>query len=298
MNALIERGWRSSGGEKPAPQPLHHGELAYQHWWFAGFADVLTRVARSLGTLRLINSVQDILVMCDKLACQRHLLHWRVPVPELLGEVRTLAQLDEQFPARRYPAVFVKARFGSSAAGVVGLRRHPDGRVVAYTSARIASDGRLFNHLKISRYTQRETIAHLLEKLAAQGAYAERWTPKPRVPAAASACYDLRVVAACGKARQRIARISRSPLTNLHLGNRRALPDWLSDTQIDALERTTAQAASAFANSRSIGFDMSLHDRASCIFEANAFGDLLPGLHYQSATTYDDQARMVSVDER
>ena len=297
-DALIARGWRLSGSDEPAPRPLSYGELAFQHWRFVGFADVLSRLERQLGPLRLLNPVHDILLMCDKLACQNRLLQCGVPVPELLGEARSLDVLDEHFPARRFPAVFVKARFGSSAAGVMALRRHPDGRAIAYTSARIDSGGRIFNHLKVSRYIQRDSIALLFEKLAAQGAYAERWIPKPRVPADASACYDLRVVAACGKARQRVARISRSPMTNLHLGNRRASPDWLSESQTLALEHATVRAAGAFAASRCIGFDVSLHDRTSYIFEANAFGDLLPGLQYSSATTYDDQASWVSADER
>jgi glutathione synthase/RimK-type ligase-like ATP-grasp enzyme len=296
--ALIARGWRLAGSDGPTPQPLSYGELALQHWRFSGFADVMSRLERRLGTLQLMNPVHDILVMCDKLACQRHLQQHGVPVPELIGAVRSLGELDEHCPARRFPAVFVKARFGSSAAGVIALRRHPDGRVIAYTSARIDSNGRIFNHLKVSRYTQRESIALLFEKLAAQGAYAERWIPKPRVPADRSVCYDLRVIAACGKARQRVARISRSPMTNLHLGNRRASPDWLSDSQTLALEHATARAAGAFANSRCIGFDVSLHDSAFYIFEANAFGDLLPGLQYSSATTYEDQASWVSADER
>jgi hypothetical protein len=106
------------------------------------------------------------------------------------------------------------------------------------------------------------------------------------------------VVASCGKARQRIARLSRSPMTNLHLGNRRAAPEWLSDSQSLALEHSISRAASAFPDSRCIGFDVSLRDRSLCIFEANAFGDLLPALQYEGATTYDDQARLVSADER
>jgi glutathione synthase/RimK-type ligase-like ATP-grasp enzyme len=296
--ALIARGWRLSGSDGLAPRPLSYGELAFQHWRFAGFADVMSRLERQLGTLRLLNPVHDILVMCDKWACQNHLLQCGAPVPELMGEVSSLDEFDEHFPARLFPAVFVKARFGSSAAGVIALRRHPDGRAIAYTSARIDSDGQIFNHLKVSRYIQRESIALLFEKLAAQGAYAERWIPKPRVPADRSACYDLRVVAACGKARQRVARISRSPMTNLHLGSRRASPDWLNDLQTLALEHATASAAGAFANSRCIGFDVNLRDCKPYIFEANAFGDLLPGLQYDRATTYDDQASWVSADER
>ena len=296
-NALIERGWRLSGSDAPAPTPLRHGELAFQHWWFAGFADVLTRLSQSLGPLRSMNAAPDILAMCDKLACQRRLIERGVPVPHLIGEICTLGDLDERWPARQFPAVFFKARFGSSAAGVVALCRHPDGRIVAYTSARIDAEGRVYNHLKISRYTDRETIALLLEKLGAQGAYAERWAAKPRVPTDRTACYDLRVVAACGTARQRIARISRSPMTNLHLGNRRASPDWLTESQVTALEQITARAAGAFENSRCIGLDLSLRDGAACVLEANAFGDLLPGLRYRSSTTYDDQASWVSADE-
>jgi hypothetical protein len=33
------------------------------------------------------------------------------------------------------------------------------------------------------------------------------------------------------------------------------------------------------------------------VFEANAFGDLLPGLTFAGLSTYDDQARLVSADE-
>ncbi|HEY0686602.1 MAG TPA: STM4014 family protein [Steroidobacter sp.] len=296
--ALIRRGWLLSGTNCVAPSALRHGELAHQQWRFGGFADLLARIQPHLGRLRLLNSVSDILLMCDKLSCQQHLRRRGVPVPELLGEIQSFADLEERFPAKQYAAVFIKSRYGSSAAGVLALRRHHDGRMLAYSSARMDSDGAIYNHLRVSRYERPAEIEALVDALAVQGAYAERWLSKPRAPIAKDASYDLRVVAHCGRARQRVARISCSPMSNLHLGNRRSAPHWLSVGEIDALETATAKAARLFEHSHCIGFDISLRGSHAAVLEANAFGDLLPGLQFEGATTYEDQAALVSADER
>jgi hypothetical protein len=296
--ALIQRGWFLSERSGTAPSSLRHGELAHEHWRFAGFADLLTRVQTRLNGLRLLNNVSDILLMCDKLACQQHLRGRGVTVPELLGEIQSFADFEERFPASQHAAVFIKSRYGSSAAGVLALRRHRDGRMVAYSSARMDPEGTIYNHLRVSRYERRSEIAALVDALAQQGAYAERWSSKPRAPIEQGASYDLRVVAHCGRPRQRIARISRSPMSNLHLGNRRSAPHWLSPGEIDALEKATATAAGLFEHSHCIGFDINLRGSDAIVFEANAFGDLLPGLKFDGATTYEDQAALVSADER
>lgn len=293
---LIERGWRIDGCRGSRPRALAHGELGHRDLRFRGFAAALRALTGSLHGLHMLNDVEEILLMCDKWACQRHLISQGVPVPRLLAEVCTFEEFDARFPAREFPAVFIKSRYGSSAAGVVALRRHPDGRLAAYASARI-DDGAIFNHLGVLRYARRADIARLVDAIAAQGAYAERWTPKPAVPGSRDRHYDLRVVASGGRARQRIARISRTPMTNLHLGNARAAPDWLSEIQLGALEDLTARAAAAFPRSGSIGFDLTIGARDAHVFEANAFGDLLPGLRFDGLTTYEDQARLARRDE-
>lgn len=295
-HALVVRGWKLSGADDPPPHRARHGELTHRHWRFAGFADVLREIARCVRGPRLLNDPDDILGMCDKWACQQHLREHGVPIAEPLGEVNTFGEFDAHFPARDYPAVFIKPRYGSSAAGVIALRRHPDGRVLAYSSARLAA-GAIHNHLTISRYARRAEIAELVDAVARQGAYAECWSPKARLPGDRHSQYDLRIVATSGEPRQRVARISRSPLTNLHLGNSRAAPEWLSDIELRTLEDITARAAAAFARSHSIGFDIGFNAGRACVFEANAFGDLLPGLRFAGLTTYEDQARLVSRDE-
>jgi hypothetical protein len=297
VDAFIHEGFRLSHDDVPTPRPLRHGELAYMHWWYAGFMAALAKLELRLRGLRLFTPMKQIALMCDKLACQRHLTNNGVDVPALLGEVTSFDAFEALYPPDEAPAVFIKSRYGSSAAGVVAMRRHRDGRVRAYSSARLANDGAVYSHLKISAYSQREELRALVDALAAQGAYAERWISKPRAPVAPNASYDLRVVAFCGRPRQRVARISRSPMTNLHLGNRRSAPHWLSDRQADIFESTVSQAAAAFAPSVSIGFDVVLRAARAYVLEANAFGDLLPGLEFDGAGTFDDQARRVRLDE-
>lgn len=298
VDAFIQEGFRLSHRNEPEARPLRHGELAYMRWWYTGFMSVLARLEQRLPRLQFFTPMKQIALMCDKLACQRHLTANNVDVPALLGEVTSLDAFEAQFSPDDAPAVFIKSRYGSSAAGVVALRRHRDGRMRAYSSARLASDGALFSHLKISVYSRREELRALVDALAAQGAYAERWLAKPRAPVAPDASYDLRVVTFCGRPRQRIARISRSPMTNLHLGNRRSAPHWLAEKQVDMLENTVAKAASAFSPGLSIGFDVVLQPTRAYVLEANAFGDLLPGLQFEGAGTFDDQARRVRLDEQ
>jgi hypothetical protein len=291
---LIRRGAALAGVEPPAP--LSHGELAVQHLRFRGLADVLAQMREPLAGFRLLNGIDDIISMCDKLACQRRLQAHGVAIPPLLGDVTDFDSLEAQWPSREHPALFVKARYGSSAAGVVALRRHPDGRVAAYSSARRDAAGRIHNHLRVMRYTDRALVKALIDSLARQHAYAETWITKPRLPNGRDYSWDLRLVTASGRARQRIARLSRSPMTNLHLGNRRAAPDWLSDIETGRLEATALAAARAFPASHSIGFD--IHPGSlPRVLEANAFGDLLPGLLIDGASTYDDQAELATRDE-
>lgn len=300
-DALIRRGWRLDGERGPPPEPLRHGELAYGHWWFLGFADLMRRAGERLAgvaSLRLVNPAADILDMTDKWICQQRLGAAGVAVPEPFGTIEGFDAFDARHPPDAAPRVFVKARYGSSAAGVIALQRHRDGRLVATTSARIGDDGRVYNHLRVARHTDRATIARLVDRLAAQGAYAERWVAKPRAPVGTGLSHDLRVVAFGGRPRQRIARMSATPLTNLHLGNRRAAPDWHGDAENAALDGASAAAASAFARSHSIGLDMIVRGREAIVIEANAFGDLLPGLVHEGRTTYDDQAWLAAADER
>ncbi|BAV97651.1 conserved hypothetical protein [Lysobacter enzymogenes] len=298
---LIERGWRALGAVGAPPQPLEHGELAHQHHWYAGFRELLQALPARAGYL---NPPDDIAGMSDKLACQRRLRAQGIAIPPLLGEIDGYESLQALLREHDAGQVFVKARYGSSGAGVLAYRRNRGGREAAYGSAELSEDGgraRVFNSLKPRRYDDGARIARLIDAIAAQGAYVERWIPKPRAPGSegdryGGAHYDIRAVALDGFLRHRVARVGRGPLTNLHLGNRRgALAHWLDDAAMHALETATQQAAMAFPRSRMIGFDLILREGRSWVLEANAFGDLLLDLPWQGLSTYQDQALLRAV---
>lgn len=293
--ALLLRGWESSGCTGAAPETMARGELAHQHLWFAGFR----RLLESLPTgLRYLNRPVDLVCMADKLACQQRLAAAGVAVPAMLGPILGYEDLRERLRKEGRSRVFVKARYGSSGAGVLAYACNARGDEVAYGSAELVEQGgrhRIFNSLRQRRYRRRDEIARLVDLLAAQGAYLEQWIPKPEWPGRTGAHFDVRVVALDGQPRQRVARIGEGALTNLHLGNERGRLDARLDrAAMRALESATTLAAAAFPDSRSIGFDLIVRGCRTWVLEANGFGDLLPDLRHRGRTTYEDQAALVA----
>jgi hypothetical protein len=300
QDALIRHGWRCLGEPGTPPSTLRHGELAYQHFWYAGFADTLRRLEDAAPGVRWLNAPREILRLCDKRDCQERLIAAGIDTPPLLGPIDSYAQFRHRLRSEDIDRVFVKARFGSSAAGVVAYRRHRDGREVAYSSAELVRDRpgaihsfgvRLFNSLRLRRYTAHYDIVALIDTIAAQSAYAETWIAKPRAVGQTGAHFDLRVVALAGEPRQRIARIASQPMTNLHLGNRRGeVERMIDEATMRRVEDGVRRAAGVFPRCKMIGLDIIPNAHRTIVLEANAFGDLLPGLHWQDASTYDDQA--------
>ena len=297
---LVQRGHRLLGRDGAPPAGIDRHAFAHRDLWFAGFADLLHTIARAAevsGPVRWLNPVEDILRMCDKWACRDALAAAGVDVPPALGRVASYPHLRDLLDAHGGDRVFVKARYGSAAAGVVAYRRHRDGREVAWTTAEVAGDGpqaRLFNRLSPQRYAERSRIAALIDALAAQDCYAEAWVPKPRAPGFAGSCFDLRVIAFAGMPRQRVARIAAAPMTNLHLGNRRTDPaSLLDDATWARVDATVRAAARVFPESTMIGFDV-IPGRDRCVvLEANAFGDDVQHARCDGAEPADDQADWV-----
>ncbi len=298
QDALIRHGWHRLGQPGSPPPSLMRGEFAHQHLWHAGFADALRRLDAAAPDVHWLNAPSDILRMCDKHTCQEALTAADIDVPPLLGSIDGYAQLRDRLRLAGIDRVFVKARYGSSAAGVIAYRLHRDGREAAYSSAEIVREKggiRLFNSLSPRRYTANDEIAALIDAVAAQGAYAETWIAKPRSNQHAQMHFDMRVMSFAGTARQRVVRIASQPMTNLHLGNRRGVADeFIDPATMQRVEDCVRRAASVFANAVTIGFDLIPSSERVRILEANAFGDLLPELYWQGMSTYDDQAAWAS----
>ena len=280
---LMRRGAQALG--MPAPALLQPGELAGCRPWFEGFRlamDALSTQLQRHPATEVVNAPPDIVAMTDKFLCQQRLQASGIAIPPLLGSIDSHEGMLELMAHHRLDRVFLKARYGSSADGVVAYRRNRRGQQQATTTARLVreeSGTRLFNHKRVSQYERPEDIREVIDRIAADGAYAEGWVAKPRCGAGH---FDLRVLALRGTAAQRVARISRQTMTNLHLDAQREDPQrLLSPGVLQEVEQTVARAAGVFPHSQVIGFDIVPQRSGALVLEANAFGDLLPGLQWR-----------------
>jgi hypothetical protein len=128
----------------------------------------------------------------------------------------------------------------------------------------------------------------------------ERWFPKAGL---AGRIVDLRVVVIAGRATHAVVRAGRTPMTNLHLGNRRgdlAALRHAAGPGYDAAIEASERAAACFPGSLQVGVDVLFPPdfRRPVIAEVNAFGDLLPGLLVRGRDTYAEQIEALSCRSR
>jgi hypothetical protein len=128
-----------------------------------------------------------------------------------------------------------------------------------------------------------------VDALCRERVQVEEWIPKAGLD---GQTFDLRVVVIAGQAQQVVVRLSRSPMTNLHLKNQRgdlsALLDRMGAEAWQAARRTCERAVALFPGSLYAGVDLLIAPgyRRHAVLESNAFGDLLPGITHGGLDTY------------
>ncbi|WP_432828341.1 STM4014 family protein [Dactylosporangium sp. CA-092794] len=273
-----------------ADEPAAHGEIVGLAEWYRGFLAAARRVERR-ATGPLLNPVGDLAVLFDKRRCHALLRERGVPVPDGFA-----AAGYADVRASGWPRVFVKPAHGSSASGVMALA-FAAGRVSAYTSA-VLDDGRLFNELRVHHYTDERQAAAIVDRLGADGLHVERWFPKAGHD---GRVFDLRVVVVAGRATHVVARTSRTPMTNLHLGNARgdlaAIRAAAGPRRWTEAMETCERAAACFPGSLHVGVDLMFAPgyATHAVAEVNAFGDLLPGLLAGGRDTYAAEVAAMAV---
>ncbi|MET0494534.1 MAG: STM4014 family protein [Actinoplanes sp.] len=273
----------------PATRVAEYGEILGTAAAHAGLRRALDRVAAGGG--ELLNQPEDILTMSDKPRCHAVLSAAGVPVPPALKPVHSYQELRTAMRAAGWGRVFVKPAHGSSASGVLALTAS-ERRITVTTSTELADDGRLFNNLRLRRYEDEASIAAIVDRLGPDGLHVERWFPKACL---GDRVLDLRVVVTAGQPRHMVVRTSRSPLTNLHLGNARgdvaAVRAAAGEQAWEAAMRTCVEVARCFPRTLHVGVDLMFRVgwRRHAVAEVNAFGDLLPNVLADGLDTYDAQ---------
>ena len=257
-----------------------------------GFERALRRVDRLVKKRpgwRALNPVGDVLELFDKRRTSARFAAGGIPVPESLGKIATMKQLDARMAAEGMSGVFVKLSSGSSAS-CLGL--YAGG--VFHTTIEWTRAG-WYNNLRIQHVRDRSRVAELIGFLLREGAQVERAIPKARLD---GSFFDLRVLCVAGEPAFVVVRQNKHPITNLHLGGwrgdlpalRAAIPAPCWDAAMNSCRRVAA-----LYRSHHLGVDLMFEPGwvRHRVLEANAFGDLLPNLEREGLNVWEWELRQL-----
>ncbi|MEK3795712.1 STM4014 family protein [Paenibacillus sp. FSL R7-0204] len=295
--------FKAASALKDMPGVLHHPSQ-----WFRGYCRLLARLRQEAGQLlpasRWTNDPAEIAAMTDKRRTQQILAESGVSVPRPLrgsgGQVPVdYASLRELMLSQRMHRVFIKLASGSAASGVIAYQLNPvTGAESAVTTIGVESyitrPPVYYNSGKLQRYTDSARLAGIINWLYRHGAYAEQWIPKPGRDGHS---FDIRQLVVAGEACHAVARVSTTPITNLHLRSRRMTPAeaGLSEAQQAEVRRTAEASLAAFPNSSIAGIDVLVGSTGQTYTaDVNPFGDLLYDVEYQGCSTYEWEMKQLS----
>jgi len=297
--------WRSQGLPEGAelfvkidPPVWESAHLSEMDKLAEGYRDDLAVLEASRSAC-FLNPPHHITALLDKRLCKDTLKGSGLAVTEALtGPVADAASLLSCMEAERVFQVFIKPAFGSGAAGVTAFRWQPKtGRMAAYSCALLrpgAPDPGLVNTKKLRSFTDPKEILPLLDQLLKLPCVVERWYPKADYQGYS---YDLRAVCQDGAVDFLLARLSKGPVTNLHLNNHplEAAKLDLPDRVLQDIGELCSRVAGCYPWLLSVGIDILL-ERGSLrprIIEMNGQGDLLYQDIYSDNKIYSHQADMM-----
>lgn len=256
--------------------------------------------------ITFFNDPKAIALLLNKRACKNKLMEAKLPVTELLGrDTKALNEKAFHFSAQNVlelmrekgmHQIFIKPVKGSGAAGVSAFRYQPaTGRMALYTCAAICPGVGLVNTKRLRHFERPEDIFPLLDQILELDCILERWYAKAEYQGFS---YDLRAVMQDGKMDFLLARLSKGPITNLHLNNQPLQIEdlQLPETIICAITSICRRAMACFEGLRCAGIDIllekgSLNPR---IIEMNGQGDLIYQDIYHENIIYRHQAEIMA----
>jgi len=295
--AAIAEGAPALDDDRLAAIPRERGRILGPRQHHLGLCAALAELGTALAARpawQLLQPTAALAELFDKRATWRRYRALGVPVPEAIPDVRDPDGLRAAMDALGWRSAFVKIASASSASGLAVLIR-TGGREHAMTTVEEVGDAR-YNSLRVRRVAGAARVDRLLAFLLAEGAQIERAVPKARLD---GRLFDCRVLVVAGEPAFTVVRTASHPITNLHLGGRRGDLDRLRATCAPGAFEAALDSCRRIAAAHGlfhVGIDLLFEPglRAHRVLEANAFGDLLPGLVRDGVDVYGWQIRAAS----
>lgn len=249
----------------------------------AGESSELLRI-KAGSVCSFLNDPRAIAQLLDKRECKKRLEKAGLAVTNTLAEVldcakeeEPAAQLVEIMRRTENCQVFIKPVNGSGAAGVSAFRIQPKtGRMALYTCALEHSEYGLVNTKRLRCFRGRREVFALLNQILRLGCIVERWYAKAQY---GEYSYDLRAVVLDRRVEFLLGRLSKGPITNLHLNNHplEASALGIPGEVLEKIGCLCQEAMGCFPGLRCAGIDLLL-EKGSLrpqIIEMNAQGDLM-----------------------
>ena len=266
---------------------------------YNGFCDLLFKIGQHADSSKcnVMNAPSDTAILFDKARCQKLFSDHRISIPSFVGQPRNYDEVRSM--VRDVGRGMLKTAHGSGASGCIALHSQGD-RIRGLTPLRpitIENRSMLYCRTSISVYTDELELAAIVNRLCQEHCHLEKWLPKAKF---GNRNFDVRVVTIDVIACHRVARLSHGPFTNLNLKNERIPLDTLAsetrclDTHtLNRLNEISEMTASLFPRSIVLGVDALISPNGQiAILEANAFGDLLPGVYHRGQDTYSVEIRV------
>lgn len=245
-----------------------------------------------LAVKEYFNTPQSILTLLDKRKCKQTLMGHGLPVTKMYEtKISDAEELLTFMAEERIPQLFIKPLTGSGAAGVTALRfSKARGRIVLYSCARL-DRGVLVNTKRLQKIEDAKA-RELLDALLLSDCILEKWHAKSSYQGYR---YDIRVVVQNGCVSYILPRLSKGPVTNLHLNNHAEYYEnlGLAPELTGEIYAICKKAVGCFEGLTGAGIDVLIERGRPYIIEMNAQGDLIYQDIYNANRIYTDQVRIM-----
>ncbi len=251
--------------------------------WYEGFTLVLEAIDKILSqnnNIYCMNHFKEAIQMMDKSRTyeilEKEVSKYNYKLPVRYKTPDNYEGFVDMYGHKVFKC-FIKLRYGSGGTGVIAYKNNPrlgDERIFTSLNYEIVDGNRIFySNSKVNVYQDKTKIKELLDWVLHNGAHIEDWIPKP---AYNGYFFDTRVFVLSQKVQYVISRLSKTPITNLHLKNRRVEDiDFISKDHLENIKLAAEDVMKVYHQSWYAGIDIiSSRSGKPYVIDVNPFGDL------------------------